>query len=65
MYSDTRIGTSTAEPIRHNNRFGAPWGAGVHFLLGDGSVRMVSYSVSVDQLCFLLNPNDGNTLNLD
>jgi prepilin-type N-terminal cleavage/methylation domain-containing protein len=65
MFQDTRIGTSTAEPIRHNNRFGAPWGAGVHFLLGDGSVRMVTYSISPDQLCFLLNANDGNPLNLD
>jgi prepilin-type N-terminal cleavage/methylation domain-containing protein len=54
-----RVGTC------HSNKFGAPWGGGVHFLMGDGAVRSVSYQVVPLQLCLALNPNDGQPSVLD
>ena len=42
-----------------DQHFGAPWGGGVHFVMGDGSVRSVNYSITGLQLAIMLNPNDG------
>ncbi len=47
----------------HNNHFGGPFGSGVLFLMGDGSVRSLSYSIRPASLCFLLNPIDGRVVN--
>jgi prepilin-type N-terminal cleavage/methylation domain-containing protein len=47
-----------------DNRFGGPFGAGVHFLFGDGSVKFVSYSVDPSVLCFALNTRDGKPFTL-
>jgi len=44
--------------------WGAPWQGGVHFVMADGSVRSVSYSVAGLQLALMLNSNDGQTYTL-
>jgi hypothetical protein len=51
--------------ICHNAHFGAPWGGGVHFLMGDGAVRLIGYTIAPQQLCFALNANDGQPTQLD
>jgi prepilin-type N-terminal cleavage/methylation domain-containing protein len=45
--------------------FGGPHTGGVVFLLGDGSVRLVNFSVSADNLCFAICPIDGIASTLD
>ena len=45
----------------HNNHFGGPFSSGVLFVMGDGSVRSVGFSVRPAVLCFGLNPYDGQT----
>jgi prepilin-type N-terminal cleavage/methylation domain-containing protein len=53
-------------PLEHYYAdFGGPFPSGVHFLLADGSARSVSFNISPDMLCLALNPNDGQTVNLD
>ena len=48
-----------------SNRFGGPHSSGTLFLMGDGSVRTVSYSVTPAALSFGLNPQDGNSTPLE
>jgi len=45
--------------------FGGPFPEGVLFVLCDGSVRAISYSVAPIQLRNALNPQDGQVLSLD
>jgi prepilin-type N-terminal cleavage/methylation domain-containing protein len=47
------------------DRFGGAFPSGVLFLMGDGSVRTIQYSVQPATLCWTLNPNDGRTNTLD
>jgi len=47
-----------------DQHFGSPWQSGVYFVLGDGSVRLVSYSIGGLQLGLFLNSNDGQVVNL-
>jgi hypothetical protein len=49
----------------HNNHFGGPFEGGVLFVMGDGSVRNLSYSVTPANLCFMLNPTDGRAVSQD
>jgi prepilin-type N-terminal cleavage/methylation domain-containing protein len=42
-----------------DHHFGSPWSGGVHFLMGDGSVRNVGFSITGLQLSLLLHPKDG------
>jgi prepilin-type N-terminal cleavage/methylation domain-containing protein len=53
--------TSQDCPDQH---WGAPWSGGVHFVMGDGAVRSISYSVSGTQMALMLNSNDGQVTNL-
>ncbi|MCI0700237.1 MAG: DUF1559 domain-containing protein [Planctomycetia bacterium] len=46
----------------HNNHFGGPFGGGVLFVMGDGSVRSLNYSTNSAHLCFMLNPTDGRVV---
>jgi prepilin-type N-terminal cleavage/methylation domain-containing protein len=52
----------TGKPT-HNDVFGGPFPSGVLFVMGDGSVRNVSYSITGRNLCFLLNSADGQVVN--
>jgi prepilin-type N-terminal cleavage/methylation domain-containing protein/prepilin-type processing-associated H-X9-DG protein len=61
LIRDIQLATQNTCPICHNEHFGGPHTGGVNMLFGDGSVRLVTFSVSPDQLCFSLNPVDGNT----
>jgi prepilin-type N-terminal cleavage/methylation domain-containing protein len=45
--------------------FGGPFPGGVLFVMADGSVRTIPYGVSPQTLCYLLAPNDGQTVSLD
>jgi Protein of unknown function (DUF1559). len=47
-----------------DHHFGAPWSGGVHFLLADGSVRLIRYSIDGLTLALFLNGSDGQTVNL-
>jgi prepilin-type N-terminal cleavage/methylation domain-containing protein len=47
------------------NYWGSPYSGGGQFLLGDGSVRSIPYSIDRVQLRYLLDPADGNAVNLD
>jgi prepilin-type N-terminal cleavage/methylation domain-containing protein len=42
-----------------DHHYGAPWSGGVHFLMGDGSVRSVNFNITGRQLALLLHPADG------
>jgi prepilin-type N-terminal cleavage/methylation domain-containing protein len=42
-----------------DHHYGSPWPAGVYFLMGDGSVRHVSFSITGQQLALMLHPSDG------
>jgi prepilin-type N-terminal cleavage/methylation domain-containing protein len=46
-------------------QFGGPFSNGVHFLMADGSARSVTYNIEPVILCYSLNTNDGQTVNLD
>jgi prepilin-type N-terminal cleavage/methylation domain-containing protein len=48
-----------------NYRFGGPHTSTTLFVLADGSVRNLSYSVSTLALCHALNPDDGQTTPLE
>jgi prepilin-type N-terminal cleavage/methylation domain-containing protein len=52
---------ATGDPVQ-NNHFGGPFPGGVLFVMADGSIRSLGYSVSPDVLCYLLAPNDGNVV---
>ncbi len=47
-----------------DHHYGSPWAGGVHFLMGDGSVRNVSFSIAGQQLAWMLHPADGQVSNL-
>jgi prepilin-type N-terminal cleavage/methylation domain-containing protein len=47
-----------------DRKFGAPWSSVVHFVMGDGSVRSVSYSVEPLQIALMLESRDGQPNNL-
>ena len=49
----------------HNNKFGGAHSSSVLFLMGDGSVRGVTFSVRAANLCYGLNPNDGQAITLE
>jgi prepilin-type N-terminal cleavage/methylation domain-containing protein len=54
----------TGKPT-HNNKFGGAHSGVVLFLLGDGSVRGITHSVTPAALCYALNPNDGQVVPLN
>jgi hypothetical protein len=45
--------------------FGGPYAGGVLFVLADGSVRTVKYTITPQTLCYFLDPADGQVINLD
>jgi prepilin-type N-terminal cleavage/methylation domain-containing protein len=47
-----------------DHHFGSPWAGGVHFLLADGSVRLVPFTISGLNLALLLNAADGQVTNV-
>ena len=47
-----------------DHHFGSPWSGGVHFLLADGSVRLVRFSVDGLTLALFLNASDGQVTNV-
>jgi hypothetical protein len=47
-----------------DTHFGAPWSGGVLFVMSDGAVRSISYSVSGLTLGLMLNSNDGQVANI-
>lgn len=47
-----------------DQHWGAPWQGGVYFVMGDGSVRSVNYSVPGLTLALMLNSNDGQPYTL-
>lgn len=63
LMRDTQI--TQTRPFLHNSRFGSAFSAGVLFLMGDGSVRNVSFNVAPDIYCWSLNSNDGRSVNLN
>ncbi len=57
--------TAVAYPNSQNGRFGSPFSGGVQFLMGDGSVRTVSYRINQAALCWSLNSSDKQAVSLD
>jgi prepilin-type N-terminal cleavage/methylation domain-containing protein len=45
-----------------HNHFGGPFPGGVLFVMADGSVRSINYSIAPLTLCFLIQPDDGQPL---
>jgi uncharacterized protein DUF1559 len=60
LIPDNREPTS-GTGVEHN-RFGGPFPGGVLFVLVDGSVRSISYNISSQTLCYLLQPQDGQPI---
>ena len=57
--------TIDSPPLNVSDRhFGAPWSGGVHFVMGDGSVRSVGYSVNGQQLAWMLDAADAQPTNV-
>jgi hypothetical protein len=48
-----------------NERFGSAHSSGLHFAMGDGTVRYMSYSITLQLYKNLSIRNDGNTVTLD
>jgi prepilin-type N-terminal cleavage/methylation domain-containing protein len=48
-----------------NQHFGGPYAGGVLFVLADGSVRTIKYTIAPQTLCYLLDPADGQVVVLD
>jgi hypothetical protein len=48
-----------------NENFGSAHSAGVYFVYGDGSVRMLPYSIDEKVLAYTLNRSDGNVPTID
>ncbi len=48
-----------------SHRFGGPHSGGGSFVMGDGSVRFISFSVDLQQFVYACGRNDGNPANLD
>ena len=46
----------------HDEHFGGPFGSGVLFVFGDGSVKQLAYGIAPLTLQRLLNPIDGNVI---
>jgi prepilin-type N-terminal cleavage/methylation domain-containing protein len=73
VFSDDDAGVASFLLVRdnraddppHAEHFGSPFPSGVPFVLCDGSVRTVSYSINPVQLRNALNPQDGQVVNLD
>jgi prepilin-type N-terminal cleavage/methylation domain-containing protein len=55
---------SEVSPLQ-NQHFGSPFPNGVLFVMADGSVRAIRYSIPPQTLCYLLAPNDGQPVSLD
>jgi prepilin-type N-terminal cleavage/methylation domain-containing protein len=53
------VADNVANNPTHNDSFGGPFPSGVIFVMGDGSVRTINYSISGTNLCLLLNQADG------
>jgi len=64
LVRDSEMATTNTAPRYHSNHFGSPFQS-VHFLMGDGAVRSVSYSIAPDVLCWSLNPSDGKNVSLN
>jgi prepilin-type N-terminal cleavage/methylation domain-containing protein len=63
LMRDTQL--TTTVPFIHNNRFGSAFSGGVLFLMGDGSVRNLPFTVAADIFCWSLNSTDGRAVNLN
>jgi prepilin-type N-terminal cleavage/methylation domain-containing protein len=63
LVKDNEMATSNSAPRQHNNHFGGPFST-VNFLMGDGAVRGIGFSVAPDVLCWTLNPSDGKPVSL-
>jgi len=59
LYQDNNWGVNG---FNHNNSWGSPFGAGVEFLFGDGSVKTIRYGISLRTMGILLSPRDGYTI---
>ena len=59
LVTDTNAAIDVSPLNIADHHYGAPWGGGVHFLMGDGSVRSLGYSVTGRSLALLLHPQDG------
>ncbi|MCC9606499.1 DUF1559 domain-containing protein [Blastopirellula sp. JC732] len=54
-----RNGRDPAIGLNQRGGFGAPWGSGVYFTMGDGSVRFIPNDVDPEVLRALSTPNGG------
>jgi prepilin-type N-terminal cleavage/methylation domain-containing protein len=61
----TDVAITGAVPFHHSNRFGGGFPGTVLFVMGDGSVRGVSYTTDPGVICWSLNPNDGRSVTLE
>ncbi|MGL4421654.1 MAG: DUF1559 domain-containing protein, partial [Gemmataceae bacterium] len=59
LYQD---GIWSVNGYNHNNSWGSPFGAGVSFLMGDGSVRLLKYTTAMRVVGQLLLPGDGSVV---
>jgi prepilin-type N-terminal cleavage/methylation domain-containing protein len=50
---------NTTNNPRENGCYGGPFAGGVLFVMADGSVRSISYSIPPQTLCYLIQPDDG------
>jgi type II secretory pathway pseudopilin PulG len=60
----TAEGTSDTTSMVRRYAFGSPHSSVCNFLIGDGSIRGVSVTTSIDVLAYLAAANDGNSVTL-
>jgi prepilin-type N-terminal cleavage/methylation domain-containing protein len=59
LVTDKNASIDTAPLNISDHHYGSPWSGGVHFLMGDGAVRHVSFSINGLALATMLHPSDG------
>jgi prepilin-type N-terminal cleavage/methylation domain-containing protein len=59
------VGNTPSTVDDYNENFGSPHSAGVYFVFGDGSVRMLSYEIDLKVLAHTLHRADGNVPTID
>ena len=50
--------------VNQQNRWGSPWAQGALFVFGDGHVQMISYAIDAPTFFRLVQPADGQPVNL-